>query len=96
VQGCEVLYDEVWGVIPLVDGSEEQLDSLPRLTVVGLPLSNSSVVYYYVYGSVLAAFDLCDEAIEILDLVSAEFYNDDIIMGIVQESYTVCEILGTE
>jgi tetratricopeptide (TPR) repeat protein len=96
VQGCEVLYDEVWGVIPLVDGSEEQLDSLPRLTVVGLPLSNSSVVYYYVYGSVLAAFNLCDEAIEILDLVSAEFYNDDIIMGIVQESYTVCEILGTE
>ena len=96
VQGCEVLYDEVWGVIPLVDGSEEQLDSLPRLTVVGLPLSNSSVVYYYVYGSVLAAFNLCDEAVEILDLVSAEFYNDDIIMGIVQESYTVCEILGTE
>jgi tetratricopeptide (TPR) repeat protein len=96
VQGCEVLYDEVWGVIPIIDGSEEQLDSLPRLTVVGLPLTNSSVVYYYVYGSVLAAFNLCDEAVEILDMVSAEFYNDDIIMGIVQESYTVCEILGTE
>jgi tetratricopeptide (TPR) repeat protein len=92
VDGCEVLFDEDWGVIPFIDATDEQLATLPRLTVVGLPLSNSSVVYYYVYGSVLAAFNQCDKALEILGQVRANFSGDALIMGIVQESEYICEL----
>jgi tetratricopeptide (TPR) repeat protein len=92
VDGCEVLFDEDWGVIPFIDATDDQLATLPRLTVVGLPLSNSSVVYYYVYGSVLAAFNQCDKALEILGQVRANFSGDALIMGIVQESEYICEL----
>ena len=55
VQGCEVLYDEFFGVTVLSDATEEQLATSDRIQVEGLGLSNASVVYYYVYASVLAA-----------------------------------------
>jgi tetratricopeptide (TPR) repeat protein len=90
VDGCEVLFDEDFGVIPLVDATDEQLASLSRLAVVGLPLSNSSVVYYYVYGSVLSAFNQCDKATELFELLRANYGNDDLVMGIVQEGEYVC------
>jgi tetratricopeptide (TPR) repeat protein len=92
VEGCEVLFDEDWGVIPLVDASEEQLAAISRLAVVGLPLSNSSVVYYYVYGSVLAAFNMCDKALDILEQVRIVYSGDELIMGIVQESEYICAL----
>jgi tetratricopeptide (TPR) repeat protein len=96
VDGCEVLYDEATGVVPLMDATDEQLATMPRLTVVGLPLSNSSVVYYYVYGSVLSAFNQCDKATEIFDLLRANYSNDDLVMGIVQEGEYVCESFQTQ
>ena len=91
-----MLYDEAWGVIPLTDATDEQLDTIPRLSVVGLPLSNSSVVYYYVYGSVLSAFNRCDKAHEIFDLLRANYSNDELVMGIVEEGEYVCESFLTE
>jgi len=95
VDGCEVLYDETLGVIPLTDATDEQLATLSRLSVVGLPLSNGSLVYYYVYGSVLSAFNLCDRATEIFDLLRANYSGDELVMGIVQEGEYVCESFQT-
>lgn len=96
VVGCEVLYDEFFGVIPLIDATEEQLQSLERIEVTGLPLNNGSVVYYYVYASTLAAFNRCEESeplhVELEDL----YAGDETIMAIVAENRQVCRILAEE
>jgi tetratricopeptide (TPR) repeat protein len=94
VEGCEILYDEFFGVIPFTDATDDQMASLETIQVPGLDLSNNSLVYYYVYGSVLAAFDRCDEAAVILDQVEASYGADELIMGIVNESRQVCRLLG--
>jgi hypothetical protein len=94
VEGCEILYDQYFGVIPFTDATEEQMDTYEIITVEGLDLNNNSLVYYYVYGSVLAAFNECDHAAEILDQVEAAYGNDELVMAIVNESRAVCELLG--
>ncbi|HSG25731.1 MAG TPA: hypothetical protein VLA32_06400 [Anaerolineales bacterium] len=96
VEGCEVLYDEFFGVIPQTDATEEQLLTLDRIQVQGLPLSNASVVYYYVYSSMLAAFGICDKATIFLDLLENEYGGDPTIMSIVQENRQVCRIFEEE
>lgn len=96
VEGCEVLYDEFFGVIPLVDATEEQLQTLERVQVEGLPLNNASVVYYYVYSSMLAAFGICDKAEIFLDMLETEYGGDDTIMAIVNENRQVCRIFEQE
>ncbi|MBN1302831.1 MAG: tetratricopeptide repeat protein [Anaerolineales bacterium] len=67
--------------------------------VVGLELSPNTVVYYYTYGSVLAALsrpqqNYCPEAIEILNEVKASYGSDPDIAGIVQAGEAICESLG--
>jgi hypothetical protein len=62
--------------------------------VEGLPLDNNTLIYYYTYGSLLAALNQCDRAIPILDLVGATYPGDAVVMGIVNESYTVCQNLA--
>ncbi len=96
VQGCEVLYDEFFGVTVLSDATEEQLATSDRIQVEGLALSNASVVYYYVYASVLAAFNFCDEAEVYLSQLENAYGGDDTIMQIVNESRQVCVLLQTE
>ena len=66
--------------------------------VTGLDLSGSTVVYYYTYGSVLAALsrpkeNYCTEAMTIMGEVKAEFSGDRDIMGIVQAGEAICESL---
>ena len=66
--------------------------------VVGLELSANTVVYYYTYGSVLAALsrpqeNFCDEAIAVLSEVKAAFSSDRDIMGIVQAGEAICASL---
>ena len=66
--------------------------------VIGLALSESTVVYYYTYGSVLAALsrpkeNYCEEAMLIMAEVKAEFSDDRDIMGIVQAGEAICESL---
>lgn len=94
VEGCEILFDEFFGVIPFIDATEEQMETLETISVEGLDLNNNSLVYYYVYGSVLAAFNECDTAAEILDEIEASYGNDELVMAIVNESRAVCELLG--
>jgi tetratricopeptide (TPR) repeat protein len=92
VEGCEVLYDEFFGVIPQVDATEEQIQTLEHIEVEGLPLNNASVIYYYVYSSMLAAFGLCEKANVFLDLLETEYGGDPTIMAIVEENRQVCLI----
>ncbi|RME89357.1 MAG: tetratricopeptide repeat protein [Anaerolineae bacterium] len=66
--------------------------------VSGLPLSPNTVVYYYTYGSVLAALSVpqqnyCPEAMEIFAEVKASYSNDRDIMGIVQAGEQICRSL---
>ena len=75
--------------------------------VTGLPLSSTTMVYYYTYGSVLAALsrpkdNKCGEALAVMDEVWA-FYQasediklaDPSIPGIVQTAQIICAGLGT-
>lgn len=69
------------------------------IAITGMPLTNSTVVYYYTYGSVLAAMhrpynDLCTEAVEVLSLVRKGYANDPIIMSIVETSEEICASFG--
>ncbi len=63
--------------------------------VAGLPLAASSVDYYNVYGSLLAALsrpqqNYCPEALDVLAEVRAAFPNDPIYMSIVQAGEQIC------
>ena len=67
--------------------------------VIGLELSANTVVYYYTYGSVLAALsrpqeNYCDEAMTIMAEVRAQFSDDRDIMGIVQAGESICQSLN--
>ena len=76
--------------------------------VIGLPLSSSTMVYYYTYGSVLAALsrpkdNKCGEALAVMDEVWA-FYQanedyrlaDPSVPGIVETAEIICGRLGTD
>ena len=67
--------------------------------VTGLALSPNTVVYYYTYGSVLAALsrpkdNKCGEAMSILNEVAAAFPGDSDIAGIVDAGRTICSQIG--
>ncbi len=71
----------------------------PGTAVTGLPLSPNTVVYYYTYGSVLAALsrpkqNYCPEALAVLGEVKAAYGGDRDIMGIVQAGEAICESFG--
>ncbi len=66
--------------------------------VVGLELSPNTVVYYYTYGSVLAALsrpqdNQCGEALDVLAEVKAGFGEDRDIAGIVTAGEQICSSL---
>ncbi len=63
--------------------------------VTGLKLSASTVVYYYTYGSVLAALsrpqlNYCPEAHIVFNEVKAQFGNDPDIAGIISAGEFIC------
>ncbi|MGQ9833695.1 MAG: tetratricopeptide repeat protein [Candidatus Villigracilaceae bacterium] len=67
--------------------------------VQGLALSDSTVVYYYTYGSVLAALsrprdNQCAEAMTILSQVKQAYGSDPDIGGIVHAGEQICQSLG--
>jgi len=67
--------------------------------VEGLALSPNTVVYYYTYGSVLAALSLprdnnCPEAMQVLGEVKRSFGSDPDIAGIVSAGEAICSSLG--
>ncbi len=70
-------------------------NELEGVAVAGLSLTDGSVVYYYTYGSVLAALNMCDLAIPILEQVNAVYRADPTISSIVQESLFICTTFTT-
>jgi tetratricopeptide (TPR) repeat protein len=71
----------------------------PPVTIQGLPLNSSTLLYYYTYGSVLAALhrpsnNYCEEAMKIMGEVRAMFNTDPIIMGIIEPSEQICQSYG--
>ncbi len=74
----------------------EEIAADPSLTITGLPLTNTTAIYYYIYGSVLAgmntpATNYCAEAYRVFDEISAGFREDDTIMAIVNEGLAICD-----
>jgi hypothetical protein len=72
---------------------QNSIDSEERwvTAVSGLPLDNNTLVYYYTFGSVLAALEQCEEAVPVLDALRATYPGDAVVMGIVNESLTICD-----
>jgi tetratricopeptide (TPR) repeat protein len=80
-------------------GAECDPDNIPDIPIPGLELTNNSVIFYYIYGSVLAGLHqpsngYCEEAMLIFDEITAMFGSDETIMGIVREGETICGFYG--
>lgn len=70
-----------------------------EITIEGMPLSPSTVVYYYTYGSALAGMHRpsdpkCEEAMKVLGEVRAGFPEDTTILQIISESEAICTSFG--
>ncbi len=69
-------------------------DAVEGVTVEPLPLTNITVAYYYLqYASVLAALNICDQALPLLAQVEATFGADPNVRGIIAENRNICRIL---
>lgn len=69
------------------------------VVVKGLPLSDSTVVYYYTYGSVLASLsrpkqNYCPEAAKVFTQLRATYSKDDLVMSIVADGENICRSIG--
>ena len=68
------------------------------IVISPLPLTNSTVLYYYTYGSALAGLhrpgidDNCAEAAAVFRQIREQFLDNDIVMGIVTASENICRI----
>ena len=67
----------------------------PMVPVEGLPLSGSTIVYYFTYGSVLAGLhregdDKCERALDIFDQLRGIYADDPTIMSIVRAGEEIC------
>lgn len=67
----------------------------PMVSIEGLPLTGSTVVYYFTYGSVLSGLhregdDKCIRAMEVFDQLRAAYPEDETIMSIVRAGEEIC------
>lgn len=87
LEGCDAEQScEVRRCDPAVD---------PMVSVEGLPLSGSTVVYYFTYGSVLSGLhrkgdDKCVKAMEVFAELRARYADDPTIMSIVRAGEDIC------
>ncbi len=70
-------------------------DEDPMVSVQGLPLSPSTVVYYFTYGSVLSAMhrsgdDYCDRALDVFAQLRSRYAEEPTIMSIVRAGEEIC------
>ena len=93
VKGCgPEVSGEILREIATKFGLDE--DAVQGVTVEPLPLTNITVAYYYLqYASVLAALDVCDQALPLLDQVESAFGSDPAVRGIIAENRNICRIL---
>ncbi len=74
-------------------------EEVPPYEIVGLPLTESTVVYYYSYGSVLAAMHrngtgYCERALAVFDTIRKDYSNNEGVMSIVNTSEEICATYG--
>ena len=74
-------------------------DTSEDIVIEGMPLTGTTVVYYYSYGSVLAAMhrpyeDKCTEALQILAEVKGSFGSEPTVSSIVESSEEICASFG--
>jgi tetratricopeptide (TPR) repeat protein len=67
----------------------------PMVPVEGLPLSGSTVVNYFTYGSVLSGLhrpgdDKCDKAMDIFSQLRGQYADDPTVMSIVRAGEEIC------
>ncbi|MBN1230629.1 MAG: tetratricopeptide repeat protein [Anaerolineales bacterium] len=74
-----------------VEGCTSDENDQEDVAVEGLALSDYSAVYYYTYGSVLAALQNCDTAVNLLNQVAEAYPEDPVAMGIVEEGLFICK-----
>jgi tetratricopeptide (TPR) repeat protein len=96
IQGCDA--QESCNVRKGSECSEQEAND-PPIVIEGLPLSGSTVVYYYTYGSALAGLHretngYCAEAMEVLGKVRNQYANEPVVMQIVQTSENICASFG--
>ena len=80
-------------------GEECDPEDTPDIPIPGLEMTNNTVIYYYIYGSVLAGLHqpnngYCTEAMEVFDEITSVFSADETIMGIVKEGVAICNYYG--
>ncbi len=87
IDGCDAQQScEVRQCDPAVD---------PMVAIEGLPLSGSTVVYYFTYGSVLSGLhregdDKCDRAMEVFAELRSQYAEDPSVMSIVRAGEEIC------
>ena len=96
IQGCNPVESCAVRLGDVCTGEEA---NSPAIVINGLPLSGSTVVYYYTYGSALAALHresngYCTEAMQILGQVRRAFGTEPVVMQIVESSESICTSLG--
>jgi len=80
-------------------GEECDPEEIPEIPIPGLEMTNNTVIYYYIYGSVLAGLHqpsngYCTEAMQVFDEITSVFSADETIMGIVKEGVAICNYYG--
>lgn len=71
----------------------------PLIEIDGLPLSGSSVTYYFSYVGALAYMHTkvnryCEDAVKIAADIEAVYADDDTVMGIVRDGQAICSSYG--
>lgn len=68
----------------------------PQIAIEGLPMTDTTLVYYYTYGSVLAGMhrpsnNYCQEAMKVLGEVRAAYGTDTTVVQIIEPSEAICQ-----
>jgi len=80
-------------------GAECDPADVGNIVIQGLPMTTNTVIYYYIYGSVLAGLHqksngYCEEAMVVFKEIGAGFGSDATIMNIVNEGMGICSFYG--
>jgi len=77
----------------------DEAENAESAAIEGLPLTSSTVVYYFTYASALAGMhrpynDYCQEAMQVMSEVRRGFSQDTTILSIIEPSEQICESFG--
>lgn len=72
----------------------------PQVSVQGMPLSDTTIVYYYTYGSVLSGLsrpsnNYCGDAMQVFKEIRAVYSGANDVMSIVRAGESICGALPT-